>query len=313
MWNGVPPMRRGVKTTISVERRNERNALEHGLDADDLIQPGFDPALEADLRLALDASRLRIHWQPIVACASGDLLGFEALIRWDRPGFGPITPAEFVPLAERLGLFRKLDSWVLRQATAAAARWPGQLRVAVNISACWFDGPGLAATIAAALETSGLDPARLELEVSEGIVIRRKHAAGAELARIKGLGVRLSLDDFGAGYASLGYLQDMPFDKLKLDQSFVSRLGQCRRTETIVRSVLQLATGLGMTVCAEGVERPDQLAILQAYGCDEVQGFLIGYPEHALPDMLDFYDRLDESMMFIASPGPNAARGPGLA
>ena len=288
--------------------------MEHGLDADDLSQPGyFDPVLESDLRTALDAGRFRIHWQPIVACASGDLLGFEALIRWDRPGFGPTPPGEFVPVVERLGLFRKLDTWVLRQACAAAARWPSHLRAAVNISACWFDGPGLAATVAAALETSGLDPARLDLEVSEGVVIHRKRAAGAELARIKGLGVRLSLDDFGTGYASLSYLQDMPFDKLKLDQSFVSSLGQCRRTEIIVRSVLQLAASLGMTICAEGVERQDQLAILQAYGCDEAQGFLIGYPEHALPNMLDFYDRLDESMMFIASPGWKAARSPGLA
>ena len=288
--------------------------MEHSLDSDDLSQPGyFDPMLEADLRTALDAGRFRIHWQPIVACASGDLLGFEALIRWDRPGFGPTPPGEFVPVVERLGLFRKLDTWVLHQACAAAARWPSHLRAAVNISACWFDGPGLAATVAAALETSGLDPARLDLEVSEGVVIHRKHAAGAELARIKGLGVRLSLDDFGTGYASLSYLQDMPFDKLKLDQSFVSRLGQCRRTEIIVRSVLQLAAGLGMTICAEGVERQDQLAILQAYGCDEAQGFLIGYPEHALPNMLDFYDRLDESMMFIASPGWTATRGSGLA
>ena len=143
-------------------------------------------------------------------------------------------------------------------------------------------------------------PSRIELEVSEGAVIDSKALAATELARIKELGVRLSLDDFGTGYASLGYLQDLPFDKLKIDQSFVRRLGQDRRTEAIVRAVLQLGAGLGMTICAEGVERADQLAILQAYGCDEVQGFLIGYPERNLPDILDFYDRLDESMMFLA-------------
>lgn len=259
-----------------------------------------DSSLEADLRQALDAGRFRIHWQPIVTCLSGELQGFEALVRWDRPGHGQVPPSVFVPLIEQLGLFRKLDAWVLRQACYAAARWPAHLRAAVNVSACWFDGSGLTATVAAALQETEIDPGRLELEVSEGVVIETKSTAALELARIKTLGVRLSLDDFGTGYASLGYLQEMPFDKLKLDQSFVRRLGQCRKTEAIVRAVLQLGSSLGMTICAEGVERPDQLAILQAYGCDEVQGYLIGYPERALPDMLDFYDRLDESMMFMA-------------
>lgn len=267
------------------------------------IDIGHDGSLDADIRSALDGGRFRIHWQPIVTCAAGELTGFEALIRWDRPGHGPVSPADFVPVIERLGLFRKLDAWVLRQACASAARWPTHLRAAVNISACWFDGPGLTAAVAAALEESEIDPARIELEVSEGVVINSKTAAAAELSRIKTLGVRLSLDDFGTGYASLGYLQEMPFDKLKLDQSFVRRLGQCRRTEAIVRAVLQLGAGLGMTICAEGVERAEQLAILQAYGCDEVQGFLIGRPECALPDVLDFYDRLDESMMFMPAEG----------
>ena len=259
------------------------------------------PALERDIRAALDAGLFRLHWQPIVACATGELLGFEALIRWDRQGHGNISPALFVPQIERLGLYRKLDAWVLHQACAAAAQWPGHLRAAVNVSACWFDGSGLTAVIAAALEATDIDPARLEIEVSEAVVIKSKTSAALDLARIKTLGVRLSLDDFGTGYASLGYLQEMPFDKLKIDQSFVRRLGQCRRTAAIVRAVLQLGGGLGMTVCAEGVERSDQLAILQEFGCDEVQGFLIGYPEATLPDMLDFYDRLDENLTFVAS------------
>ena len=266
----------------------------------DLSVGGETYALETDVRRALDAGLFRIHWQPIVTCSSGELRGFEALIRWDRPGHGPVPPSEFVPVIERLNLYRKLDRWVLQQACEAAARWPSHLRAAINVSACWFDTAGLTATVAAALEESKIDPSRLELEVSEAVVIASKTAAAAELARIKSLGVRLSLDDFGTGYASLGYLQEMPFDKLKLDQSFVRRLGECRRTEAIVRAVLQLGAGLGMTVCAEGVERQDQLAILQAYGCDEVQGYLIGYPERALPDLLDFYDRLDESLMFMA-------------
>ena len=264
-------------------------------------------AFEADLRAALDAGTFRIHWQPIVACSSGELRGFEALIRWDRPGVGDVAPSEFVPVVERLGLFRKLDAWVLARACEAASRWPLRLRACINVSACWFGGPGLPAAVAQALEESGIDPRRLELEVSEAVVIRNKSTAASELAAIKSLGVRLSLDDFGTGYASLGYLQEMPFDKIKLDQSFVRRLGEDRRTEAIVRAVLQLGAGLGMIVCAEGVERADQLAILQAYGCDEVQGFLIGHPERSLPDMLDFYDRLDESMMFMDPDAPSRA------
>lgn len=272
----------------------------HGTTTDDLTEHAQELALERDVRAALDAGLFRVHWQPLVACSSGELRGFEALIRWDRPGYGKVSPSTFVPVIERLGLYRKLDTWVLRQACDAASRWPTHLRAAINVSACWFDSTGLTAAVATALEESEIDPARLELEVSEAVVIKSKTAAAAELARIKSLGVRLSLDDFGTGYASLGYLQEMPFDKLKLDQSFVRRLGECRRTEAIVRAVLQLGAGLGMVVCAEGVERPDQLAILQAYGCDEVQGYLIGYPERTLPDMLDFYDRLDESMLFMA-------------
>ena len=273
------------------------HAAEPHADNVDLVSP--TTALEGDVRAALDSGVFRIHWQPIVACATGELRGFEALIRWDRPGFGNVAPSEFVPVVERLGLFRKLDTWVLQRACEAAAGWPERLRACINVSACWFGGPGLPAAVAQALEASGIDPRRLELEVSEAVVITNKSTAASELAAIKSLGVRLSLDDFGTGYASLGYLQEMPFDKIKLDQSFVRRLGEDRRTEAIVRAVLQLGAGLGMTVCAEGVERADQLAILQAYGCDEVQGFLIGHPERALPDMLDFYDRLDESMMFM--------------
>ncbi len=271
------------------------------LTTDGNIGYACEPSLERDLRTALDAGLFRIHWQPIVMCSTGELSGFEALVRWNRAGCGAVPPSVFVPLIERLGLFRKLDIWVLRQACEAARGWPAHLRAAVNVSACWFDGQGLTAAIAGALEESKLDPTRLEIEVSEAVVISSKHVAAIELARIKTLGVRLSLDDFGTGYASLGYLQEMPFDKLKIDQSFVRRLGECRRTEAIVRAVLQLGFGLGMTVCAEGVERRDQLAILQAYGCDEVQGYLIGRPERALPNLLDFYDRLDESLMFIKS------------
>ena len=266
----------------------------------DIVAFQQETLLERDLRTALDTGSFQLHWQPIISCTTGELQGFEALIRWNRPGFGLVSPAIFVPLIEKLGLFRKLDAWVVQEACQRAAAWPLHLRAAVNVSACWFDGPGLTSLIADALERSDLQPDRLELEVSEGVVIASKEIAAGELARIKKLGVRLSLDDFGTGYASLGYLLDMPFDKLKIDQSFVRRLGNCRRTEAIVRAILQLGSGLGMNICAEGIERPDQLAILQAYGCDQAQGYLIGRPEQALPDILDFYDRLDQSRLFMS-------------
>ena len=145
-----------------------------------------------------------------------------------------------------------------------------------------------------------MDPSRLDLEVSETVIVADKAGVAAELDRIRSLGVRLSLDHFGTGHASLGYLREMPFDKLKLDQSFVRRLGQCRRAEAIVRAVLQLGPSLGVTICAQGVERQDQLSILQSFRCDEVQGYLIGHPANALPDLLDFYDRLDETGLFAA-------------
>jgi EAL domain-containing protein (putative c-di-GMP-specific phosphodiesterase class I) len=267
---------------------------------DEVAVARTDHSLERDVRSALDTGQFKLHWQPIVSCTTGELRGFEALVRWDRPGYGRTPPSVFVPVIERLGLFKKLDEWVLGHACRAAAQWPSHLRAAINVSACWFDSTGLTAAVANALEESEIEPERLELEVSEAVFIASKANAAAELTRIKTLGVRLSLDDFGTGYASLGYLQEMPFDKIKLDQSFVRRLGTCRRTEAIVQAVLKLGGGLGMTVCAEGVERPEQLKVLQTYRCDEVQGYLIGYPERALPNMLDFYDRLDESLDFIA-------------
>lgn len=270
--------------------------------------PSPGPTLEADLRTALLLRQFRTHWQPIVKCATGELVGFEALIRWDRLGHGSVSPSVFIPLLEQLDLFRRFDRWMLQQACLAATQWPSY-SVAVNISAFWFQGPGLVSAVAEALEQSAIDPARLELEVSESIILEGKADAARDLERLKDLGVRLTLDDFGSGHASLGYLSQLPFDKLKLDQRFVRRLGECRRTEAIVRAVLQLATSLGLTVCAEGVERSEQLSILQAYGCEEVQGYLIGYPEHALPDMLDFYDRLDRTKLFMTTETPEAPNG----
>ncbi len=255
--------------------------------------------LERDLREALNAGQFHLHWQPIVNCLTGVLQRFEALIRWNRPGCGKVSPATFVPIAEALGLYRQLDTWVLRTACAEALRWPQPYRAAVNISAYWFQGEDLSLAVEAALQESGLDPSRLEIEVTERVFIDNSGNARRELAQLKALGVGLSLDDFGTGYSSLSYLRTIPFDKLKLDRLFIEDLGTCRRTEVITRAVLQLGAGLDMTVCAEGVAHQTQLEILQAYGCDEVQGYLIGRPGPLTPERFTLYTRLDRSSLFM--------------
>lgn len=255
--------------------------------------------LERDLREALDAGQFHLHWQPIVNCLTGALQRFEALIRWNRPGCGKVSPATFVPIAEELGLYRQLDTWVLRTACAEALRWPQPYRAAVNISAYWFQGEDLSHAVEVALRETGLDPSRLEIEVTERVFIDNSGNARRELAQLKALGVGLSLDDFGTGYSSLSYLRTIPFDKLKLDRLFIEDLGTCRRTEVITRAVLQLGAGLDMTVCAEGVAHQTQLEILQAYGCDEVQGYLIGRPGLLTPERFALYTRLDRSSLFM--------------
>ncbi len=257
--------------------------------------------LERDLREALNAGQFHLHWQPIVNCLTGMLQRFEALIRWNRPGCGKVSPATFVPIAEALGLYQQLDTWVLRTACAEALRWPLPYRAAVNISAYWFQGEDLSLAVEAALQESGLDPSRLEIEVTERVFIDNSGNARRELAQLKALGVGLSLDDFGTGYSSLSYLRTIPFDKLKLDRLFIEDLGTCRRTEVITRAVLQLGAGLDMTVCAEGVAHQTQLEILQAYGCDEVQGYLIGRPGPLTPERFSLYTRLDRSSLFMGA------------
>lgn len=254
--------------------------------------------LERDLREAVSTGQFHLHWQPIVNCLTGALHRLEALIRWDRPGCGKVAPGTFVPISEALGLFKQLDTWVLRTACAEALRWPHPYRLAVNISANWFQGEDLSHVVEAILEQSGLEPGRLELEVTERVFIDNAGNAQRELAQLKALGVGLSLDDFGTGYSSLSYLRTIPFDKLKLDRLFIEGLGTCRRTEVITRAVLQMGAGLGMVVCAEGISHQAQLEILQAYNCDEVQGYLIGRPGLLTPDRFGLYTKLDRSSLF---------------
>ncbi len=264
--------------------------------------------LERDVRTALATGQFEIQWQPIVDCLSGALSGFEALLRWDRPGHGPVSPSVFVPVAESLGLFRDLDGWVLQTACTAAVGWPQPMRVAVNVSAAWFQTTELSHLVETTLRHTGLDPSRLELEVTERVFLETGSTAKSELGHLKALGVGLSLDDFGTGYSALGYLRDMAFDKLKLDRVFIEGLGSCRRTEVIVRSLLQLGRGLGMVVCAEGVEEEGQLGILQAYECQEAQGFLIGRPGRLTQDSFKPVFGTETPGLFMADMLPQALR-----
>ncbi|MGI4976139.1 MAG: EAL domain-containing protein [Janthinobacterium lividum] len=234
--------------------------------------------LEADLRRAIAAGEMEVQYQPIVGCADGVVLGFEALVRWNHPGRGRIAPGDFIPLAEECGLIVPLGLWVLETACREAAGWALPLRVAVNVSPAQFHHQDLSRQVAAILAASGLAPSRLEIEVTEGLLIDNPHRALSILSEIKARGVRLSLDDFGTGYSSLGTLQRFPFDKIKIDRSFVQGLGRNRQAEAIVRAVIAMADSLGLTVTAEGVETGEQLSLLQAQRCDQVQGYLTGRP-----------------------------------
>jgi len=234
--------------------------------------------LEQDLRRAIDSGGLALHYQPQLDCWTGEISGFEALVRWPHPERGMISPGQFIPLAEETGLIIALGDWVLRQAIREASSWPGTLRIGVNLSAVQFRDGGLPEVVAGYLEQFGLAPERLELEITESLVMSDSQATLDQLGFLKSLGVRIAMDDFGTGYSSLGYLRRYPFDKLKIDRSFVLDLETDQEARTIVRAVVGLARGLGLPVTAEGVERREQLEILTEEGCDEVQGFLLGRP-----------------------------------
>jgi len=244
--------------------------------------------LELDLRRALISDQLELYYQPIVDVASRRVISFEALLRWDHPQRGQLSPDLFVPLAEEIGLIVPLGDWVLRKACMEAARWPEEIGVAVNFSAVQFQSRPLAPQIASALEESGLRPDRFEVEITESILIKDKDATLATLRALKALGVRIAMDDFGTGYSSLSYLQTFPFDKVKIDRSFTCNLDQSRKSNAIVKAVVSLCDGLDMAVLAEGVETEAQLEALRREGCSQAQGFLFSRPVAAqeLPDLL---------------------------
>ena len=238
--------------------------------------------LEDDLRHALAHEQLHLAYQPVVATASERIVGYEALLRWDHPARGPISPAEFVPVAEECGLIEQLGEWALRTACHEAAGWPGGTRVAVNISPIQFANPRLPLLVASILAEAGLAPERLELEITESVFLEDGARADAMFAQLKALRVRLALDDFGTGYSSLGYLKSAPFDKIKIDQSFVrGAIQPGNRNAAIIKAIVTLANTLGMETTAEGVEQQDEIALIRDLGCSHIQGYVYGRPARA--------------------------------
>jgi diguanylate cyclase (GGDEF)-like protein/PAS domain S-box-containing protein len=234
--------------------------------------------LEYDLRHAVERDQLVLFYQPQVDCHTRVLQGFEALLRWNHPVLGLLSPALFIPLAEETGLIVPLSRWVLETACREAATWPGALRVAVNVSPLQFRQAGLPGQVGAILAASGLDGERLELEVTENVLMDGEQHAIDTILALKAQNIRIALDDFGTGYSSLAYLQRFPFDTIKIDKSFVVDLGNDPQADAIVDAIIMLAQSLNRAVVAEGVETELQLQSLQGFGCNQVQGYLLGRP-----------------------------------
>jgi diguanylate cyclase (GGDEF)-like protein len=235
--------------------------------------------LENDLRQAIERSELWVAYQPIVRAAGEEISGFEALVRWNHPSRGAISPDKFVPLAEEAGLIGAIGEWVLRTALEEAAHWPDHVRVAVNLSPLQFNDPTIADVVGNHLKETGVRADRLELEITEGVFLAEGDSTDETFAKLKALGVRFALDDFGTGYSSLGYLKKAPFDKIKIDQSFVrGAASSTNRNAAIIRAIVTLAETLGMDTCAEGVETHDDLQLIRELGVSMVQGFIFGRP-----------------------------------
>jgi diguanylate cyclase (GGDEF)-like protein/PAS domain S-box-containing protein len=238
--------------------------------------------MESDLRVALEKGQLWVAFQPSVDASSEEVTGFEALVRWDHPEHGPISPATFIPLAEEIRLIDEIGEWVLRTACAEAAKWPQHISVAVNLSPIQFKQHSLPATVRAVLSETGLSAKRLELEITEGVLLNNDEHVHEMIRSLKDIGLKLALDDFGTGYSSLSYLQRVPFDKIKIDQSFVRGASDPEsRPAALIRAMVGLASDLHMQTTAEGVETQDELLLVRELGCSLVQGYLFGKPMRA--------------------------------
>ncbi|MFZ1743542.1 MAG: EAL domain-containing protein [Pontixanthobacter sp.] len=262
-------------------------------------------AMLDDLRVALEQGQLHLLYQPVVAIKSGHVVGVEALMRWEHPEHGFVSPGQFIPVAEDSDLINNLGEWALRTACAAAAKWPKSLRVAVNVSAVQFANPGLPAVVANALANSGIEPDRLELELTESIFVGDNDETERMFAQLKGLGVRLALDDFGTGYSSLSYLRSAPFDKIKVDKSFVDSCTQKdKNSAKIIAAIVGLSNALNMETTVEGVEAFDQLEVVKSNGAKLVQGFIYSRPlsEDAI------LERIESGEFTITPDGPDNYR-----
>ena len=235
-------------------------------------------SMEADLRSALAKGEISIAYQPQMNTVSGQIVGFEALARWRHPTRGQVSPDVFIPVAERTGQIVSLGAWILQEACRTAARWKRPLRISVNLSPLQIRDEGLVPLIEETLRETGLAPERLEIEITETAILRDERGTVAALGRMKALGLKIAMDDFGTGYSSLSSLHSFPFDKIKVDKSFVSGIEDDGKASTIVKAVIGLGHNLGLPIVAEGVENAHQLELLRAEGCTEIQGFLIGRP-----------------------------------
>ncbi len=243
------------------------------------VQADERRVMEQELRKALELGEFALHFQPVVEAGTGDLDGFEALLRWKNVKLGQVSPALFIPVAEDARLIGPIGEWVLRQACLAAAQWPGDLKVAVNVSAEQLTDPGFAAVVVSALAHSGIAPHRLEIEVTESVFLRDGGGAAQLLDKLLALGIRLSLDDFGTGYSSLGYLRKTRFSTIKVDRSFVQGASKNNQESiAIIRAVVALADSLGMSTTAEGVETEAELDYIRSLGCRKIQGYYFGRP-----------------------------------
>lgn len=260
------------------------NAKENGRHRYAIFEIGMHEAMQAkrliemDLRAALNRDQLELYYQPLINIESGEISSYEALIRWNHPEKGMIMPSVFIPIAEETGHIVQLGEWVIRSALMEAARWPDHLSVSVNLSPAQMRSTNLLPTVVNALAASGIDAGRLELEITETVLMHDTQANMAVLHQLRALGIRIALDDFGTGYSSLNYLRSFPFDKIKIDRCFVDEVDSREDNRAIVRAVTGLAATLGMVTTAEGVERADQLEELRREGCTEVQGYYFSRP-----------------------------------
>ena len=253
--------------------------------------------LELDLRGAVVRNEFEVYYQPLIDLSAGTVTGFEALLSWNHPVRGLVSPAEFIPLAEETGIIMTIGEWVLRTACSEATKWPGAITLAVNLSPIQFKKGDLVSVVQAALDASGLRPDRLELEITELVLLQDTVGTMTALHELRAMGIAVALDDFGTGYSSLSYLRSFPFDKIKIDQSFVRDLVKAMgKRWSIVRAVTGLGHSLRMKTTAEGVETLEQLDKLRGEGCTEVQGYFFSRPQPAseLPSLIERLRRMRE-------------------